>query len=130
MAELHYSRGWPVLEFGSDGAIWGDNGEPFSESRECRYCGVAPDESGHDPCIASLPGVVSACCGHGLDPAEISREEAEAEVPYVGLADGPSLQGKEALDMMRELGGNPPDSVLPIRSFPLVDEAWVYDAPA
>lgn len=27
--------------------------------------------SGHDPCIANLPGVAYACCGHGAEPGYI-----------------------------------------------------------
>jgi hypothetical protein len=26
---------------------------------------------GHDPCIANLPGVIEACCGHGVCPGYI-----------------------------------------------------------
>jgi hypothetical protein len=38
---------------------------PFSE-RPCPKCKLNPkDFGGHDPCIASLPGVIRACCGHG-----------------------------------------------------------------
>lgn len=33
--------------------------------RECLHCGQCPTEKGHDPCIPCLPGVWSACCGHG-----------------------------------------------------------------
>jgi hypothetical protein len=30
--------------------------------------------SGHDPCIENLPGVLYACCGHGVEPGYISFE--------------------------------------------------------
>jgi hypothetical protein len=36
--------------------------------RACVACGLAPVD-GHDACIANLPGVTFACCGHG-DPAQ------------------------------------------------------------
>jgi hypothetical protein len=33
----------------------------------CKACGAErPTENGHDPCIANLPGVQNACCGHGV----------------------------------------------------------------
>lgn len=32
----------------------------------CRHCGaLRPMSNGQDPCIADLPGVIAACCGHG-----------------------------------------------------------------
>lgn len=37
------------------------------KERKCPSCGEFPTESGHDPCIANLPGVEFACCGHGVD---------------------------------------------------------------
>lgn len=38
-------------------------------SYPCKLCGaVGPTADGHDPCIAQLPGVVAACCGHGHGP--------------------------------------------------------------
>lgn len=34
--------------------------------RPCRKCGATHrTETGQDPCIADLPGVLHACCGHG-----------------------------------------------------------------
>jgi len=33
----------------------------------CKKCGAkGPTVKGHDPCIANLPGVEHACCGHGV----------------------------------------------------------------
>ena len=32
---------------------------------ECALCHQCKTEEGHDPCIANLPGVMYACCGHG-----------------------------------------------------------------
>lgn len=38
----------------------------------CPVCKLSPTEKGHDPCIADLPGVRYACCGHGdIDHAYI-----------------------------------------------------------
>ena len=33
--------------------------------RPCPACGKVPTAEGHDACIANLPGVTGACCGHG-----------------------------------------------------------------
>lgn len=41
----------------------------------CPKCGLNPaDFGGHDPCIANLPGVVLACCGHGVKKGSIRFE--------------------------------------------------------
>jgi hypothetical protein len=38
----------------------------WMENFPCRKCGAqTPTAAGHDPCIADLPGVAFACCGHG-----------------------------------------------------------------
>lgn len=35
------------------------------EERPCNHCGEVAELGGPDPCLGWLPGVVSACCGHG-----------------------------------------------------------------
>lgn len=47
----------------------------------CPKCGELPTPEGHDPCIKNLPGVVFACCGHGVDRG------------YVYFADGAVIRG-------------------------------------
>jgi hypothetical protein len=32
---------------------------------KCDNCGLPPTRKRHDPCLADLPGVINACCGHG-----------------------------------------------------------------
>lgn len=64
-----------------------DTGEAVKDrwrERPCGRCGEATDD-GHDPCIAKLPGVKNACCGHG--------DTAEA---YAQFEDGRRLGGKDA----------------------------------
>jgi len=47
--------------YGEDGSVVGAGNKP------CPKCGKYPkDFGGHDPCIANLPGVWRACCGHGV----------------------------------------------------------------
>lgn len=48
------------------------NATGFSPENQwpCGHCGApAPTTEGHDPCIANLPGVIHACCGHGVGRA-------------------------------------------------------------
>jgi hypothetical protein len=37
-----------------------------TRKRPCAACGMERPANGHDPCIANLPGVKFACCGHGV----------------------------------------------------------------
>lgn len=39
---------------------------PDVPTRPCPRCKLPPTAEGHDPCIANLPGVRFACCGHGV----------------------------------------------------------------
>lgn len=66
--------------------------------RDCRACG-ADRAPGHDPCIAELPGVLSACCGHG---------RSEPYVQFPGPVVNECVYGEEAVEAMRALGGSPP----------------------
>lgn len=44
--------------------VYEDNEIPIEEeNRSCAYCEKQIEE--YDPCLGKLPGVASACCGHG-----------------------------------------------------------------
>lgn len=45
--------------------------------RACPKCGECETEEGHDPCIANLPGVRNACCGHGRKHRYIQLDNEE-----------------------------------------------------
>ena len=49
------------------GDTYCDTGESTSIERPCPRCGEMPTEEGHDACLGTLPGVVNACCGHGVE---------------------------------------------------------------
>ena len=34
--------------------------------RKCGYCKRARTKEAHDGCLGTLPGVMNACCGHGV----------------------------------------------------------------
>lgn len=42
-------------------------GYPGVPGSPCDICGKRSTAKGHDPGMANLPGVVNACCGHGLN---------------------------------------------------------------
>lgn len=43
----------------------------FNKKGLCKLCKELRTPEGHDPCIANLPGVLYACCGHGLESGYI-----------------------------------------------------------
>jgi hypothetical protein len=50
-------------------------------SKRCPKCGLGITPEGHDPCIANLPGVTNACCGHGQGQG------------YIQFSDGRAIRG-------------------------------------
>ena len=62
------------------------------ENRPCGKCGEMFTTDGHDPCIANLPGVMNACCGHG--------NENEAYIQFDG---GETIHGLAATQCQRSM---------------------------
>jgi hypothetical protein len=64
--------------------------DPAWNDGKCVRCGKERTPEGHDPCIANLPGVRNACCGHGIGPGYISFEDGRiismeiTEIEYPG----------------------------------------------
>ncbi len=56
------------LWYYADGTVAND-----SNVKPCTKCGKMP-VNGHDACIANLPGVKNACCGHGKTEGYIHFE--------------------------------------------------------
>jgi hypothetical protein len=48
--------------------------DPNWHDGRCVKCGKPRTKEGHDPCIANLPGVKYACCGHGREDGYICFE--------------------------------------------------------
>jgi hypothetical protein len=86
-------------------AVFSANHEPDG-TRICPHCRRRTKGGdifgGHDPCIANLPGVVAACCGHAALTA------GGFDGCYVEFENGTVLRGDDARAAMRELGGDPP----------------------
>ena len=51
----------------STGWVYSDTGESVlgNPTRPCGKCGGLNRSDEYDPCLAKLPGVINACCGHG-----------------------------------------------------------------
>ena len=82
MARSHF-RGHPtVYEKGE--WRYEDTKEPLpvnaGEIRPCILCGKIFPEDMADPCLGKLPGVKSACCGHGIQDRAFIRFENGIEV--------------------------------------------------
>lgn len=73
----------------------------FNKKGRCKLCKEPRTPEGHDPCIANLPGVSFACCGHGIDkgyikftdgrildflPLSVELDEATHVVVQTGVA--------------------------------------------
>jgi len=87
-------RGHPMTW---DGEHWrfDDDGSITSETyltRPCGKCGKSFGEDDHDPCLANLPGVANACCGHG-----------ESSLSYIQFTNGVSVSGfTEVTNLLEE----------------------------
>ena len=53
--------------------IYADTKESIKINRACTKCGQMPTSEGHDACLGHIEGIVSACCGHGIEEAIIIR---------------------------------------------------------
>lgn len=62
------------------------------ESRPCGHCGKHNTAEGHDGCLGTLPGIMNACCGHGI------MDEA-----YAQFWNGESIHGKDAITHMEAI---------------------------
>lgn len=60
-----YKRVWPLCY---KRAVWvyEDTRELITRERRCRRCGRFPHVLGYDACLGYIPGLRSACCGHGI----------------------------------------------------------------
>lgn len=67
-----------------------DTKEPtVGNRRPCGYCDRPETVEGHDACLGTLPGVLNACCGHGVD-----RDA------YVQMKDGRHASGWKNIAIM------------------------------
>lgn len=60
-----YQRGHSIEH--ADGSwLYSDDKTPIATERPCVKCGELPTKEGYDACLGFIPGVKSACCGHGF----------------------------------------------------------------
>lgn len=78
MTVRSFQRGWPIVY--DRGWAYENNGESIETERPCRRCGRMPTPEGHDACLGEVPGVTSACCGHGVEPPYSKSVEPSCQV--------------------------------------------------
>ena len=73
-----YARGHRI-DFDETDLVWryADTGELFDldHERPCTLCHKLPTPEGYDACLGELPGVLNACCGHGVEDGYIHYEK-------------------------------------------------------
>jgi len=72
MVVYSHHRGHRVQALQDSGGVYSDwrymdGAKVRDEERNCPRCKAAHDFTDHDHCIANLPGVAYACCGHGVE---------------------------------------------------------------
>lgn len=65
---------------------WDDDGQPLDNERPCARCARPPTPEGHDACVGSIPGVSSACCGHGVESPAVFLEEQSPDFNWRQIA--------------------------------------------
>ena len=87
MGTTSFFRGHPIF-FNKDEWFYVDSGLPtVGSDRQCGHCGKESTKEGHDGCVGTLPGVMNACCGHGI--------VSEA---YIQFSPNHCLRGKDAIN--------------------------------
>lgn len=80
MEDTHYVFGhaiywvdgkWRYRDTG-ESVAYANGGPCVPPERLCPECKRPQTADGHDPCIANLPGVKFACCGHGVGKGYVS----------------------------------------------------------
>lgn len=78
MTAYGYMRG-NRIEYSEAAQKWyyADTGEfiDLDHERPCTLCHKPPTHEGYDACLGELPGVLNACCGHGVEDGYIHYEK-------------------------------------------------------
>ena len=66
MSITSYLRGHPIIFKNGEFFYQNTNTPTIGNERPCGYCGKENTKNDHDGCLGTLPGVINACCGHGV----------------------------------------------------------------
>lgn len=94
-----YTLGHPIFWMEGEGWKLNSTGERLTDTVEkslsCVKCGLKATTEGHDPCIANLPGVKNACCGHGVN---------DGQQAYVQYEDDSVIRFDTTEDLLKHVG--------------------------
>ena len=85
-------RGHPIVFVGDEWLYCDTRTPTVGNVRACYECGMSNTPEGHDGCLGTLPNIMNACCGHGV---EIGA--------YIQYPDGSCDNGSKALRKMAKL---------------------------
>lgn len=93
MAEIAKHRGHDIEAYNNEKWLFSDSRKLVSENINinCGNCGEESTVEGHDGCLGTIPNIMNACCGHGV--------ESEC---YVQFLNGRCISGKEAIIYLRD----------------------------
>lgn len=94
MTAHSYSHGYPT-HYDEDSGEWvyDDTLESCEDNpRDCPRCEKPPTTDGHDACIGKLDRVISACCGHGVEPPSFLFDERPVKHPLPPNRSGSTIR--------------------------------------
>lgn len=90
MSATSYNHGAPI-EFDYLNNQWAyldDKISILNNPRLCPKCSKMPTEEGYDGCLGKLPGILEACCGHGIRKGYIIFENGK-KIYFDNISDLP-----------------------------------------
>ena len=94
MCVTSYLRGHLIFFKDGEWFYADSNASTAGNERDCGYCGSENSKEGHDGCLGALPGVMNACCGHGI-----------TDDAYVQFSPEKCLRGEDAINEINCLRG-------------------------
>ncbi len=79
MVARAFQRGQPIVFHNQWEYL---DGVPITVERACSRCERMP-VNGHDACLGTIPGVTSACCGHGKESSFSFDKSSECGILVV-----------------------------------------------
>lgn len=114
-----YLDGYAVIPIEKYHSMNGATGFAPENSWPCNACGaLRPTAEGHDPCIANLPGVAHACCGHGSGHAYTVFNDGRVlsgHFDHVHVKLNDKMVSEDTPDQLDVVKGEITPSMLPIK---------------
>lgn len=85
-------RGYPIYYKYGQWFYKDTRTKTVGDIRPCGHCGLENTKEGHDGCLGTLPDVMNACCGHGVENAA-----------YIQFDMNNVIRGSEAIKFINKL---------------------------